>query len=117
MPQENGNGFTIEAIAEQIARLTEVIVAGQQADEAWRAADRQWKEEDRQWKKEDRQWKEEHRRWQEEDRQWKEENRRWHEGFQAELAELKEITQRQGESVDRLSRVAEILVQELRQKR
>jgi predicted GTPase len=82
MPQGNGNGFTIEAIAEQIARLTEVIVAGQQADEAWR-----------------------------------EEDRRWKEGFRADLAELKAITERQGESVDRLSRVAEMLVQELRQRR
>ncbi len=96
MPQGNGNGFTIEAIAEQIARLTEVIVAGQQADEAWRAADRQWKEENRGWQEEDRQWKE---------------------GFRADLAELKAITERQGESVDRLSRVAEMLVQELRQRR
>ncbi len=82
MPQGNGNGFTIEAIAEQIARLTEVILAGQQADEVWR-----------------------------------EEDRRWKEGFRTDLAELKAITERQGESVDRLSRVAEMLVQELRQKR
>ncbi|NJK61636.1 MAG: hypothetical protein HC921_02155 [Synechococcaceae cyanobacterium SM2_3_1] len=68
-------------------------------------------------KEEDRQWKAEHRQWQAEDRRWKEEDRQWQAGFRAELAELKEITQRQGESVDRLSRVAEMLVQELRQRR
>ncbi len=95
MSQGNENGFTVDVLAAQIAHLTEVIIVGQQAEEAWR---------------------EEQRRWQAEDRQWKEDDRRWKETMHADLAKWEAVTRSQAESVDRLSRVAEILIEELRQK-
>jgi hypothetical protein len=102
MTQENSNGFTIKTLAEQIAHLTEVIAAGQQAEAAWRDEERHWREEEK--------------RWREEDRRWKQEDQLWKESFRTDLDRREAITERQAESVDRLSRVAEMLIQELRQK-